>query len=64
MTRAKCLLIIVGNHKTLENDDYFSRLIEYCIDNKALLESDVPSNAKSNKKMQPNRKKQSNPKTK
>lgn len=48
LTRAKCLLIIVGDRKTLVNDKNFLRLINYCIANKALLDSDASSNQKSN----------------
>lgn len=39
ITRAKCLLIILGDPKTLSTVTYWSRLIRYCVMNNALIES-------------------------
>lgn len=37
ITRAKCLLIIVGSRATLSQDSNWRELIEYCIDNRSLI---------------------------
>ncbi|XP_031626698.1 putative helicase mov-10-B.2 isoform X2 [Contarinia nasturtii] len=42
ITRAKCLLIIIGDPHTLSSDKNWRRLIEYCIENDALIQGDKP----------------------
>ncbi|XP_031638515.1 putative helicase mov-10-B.1 [Contarinia nasturtii] len=39
ITRAKCLLIIVGDPHSLQNDSNWNSLIEYCLDNNAMIQS-------------------------
>lgn len=40
VTRAKCLLIIVGNPHDLCADKNWSEMITYCVDNGALIQGD------------------------
>lgn len=40
ITRAKCLLIIVGDPHTLKLDDNWAALIKYCLDNNSLIQSE------------------------
>lgn len=42
ITRAKSLLIIVGDPHTLCLDENWEKLIEYCIQNNALIQGDKP----------------------
>lgn len=42
LTRAKSLLIIVGDPHTLSKDPNWATLIEYCIENRALIQGDKP----------------------
>lgn len=37
ITRAKCLLIIIGDEHTLKLDNNWAALIEYCLDNNSLI---------------------------
>lgn len=38
LTRAKALLIIIGNPKTLSKDKYWSKVIQYCRNNSSIKE--------------------------
>lgn len=38
LTRAKCLLIIIGNHETLSIDPNWKEVIQTCKENGALVE--------------------------
>lgn len=56
ITRAKCLLIIIGDPHTLARDNNWRRVIDYCIENKSLIQGDkvypvevVNGRAKKNK---------------
>lgn len=40
ITRAKCLLIIVGNPLTLASNSNWEKLIKYCDDNNALIDKE------------------------
>lgn len=37
VTRAKSLLIIVGNHEALETDENWAEIIRFCIQNGSLV---------------------------
>lgn len=39
ITRAKCLLIIVGDPHCLQYDSNWNKLIEYCLENNAMIQS-------------------------
>lgn len=39
ITRAKCLLVIVGDPHALQHDPNWNKLIEYCLENNAMIQS-------------------------
>lgn len=39
VTRAKALLIIIGDHETLQQNEQWDQLIGYIIENKSLIEA-------------------------
>lgn len=39
MSRAKCLLIIVGDHRTLKLDENLAWIVDYCSNNNCLIEA-------------------------
>lgn len=39
ITRAKCLLVIVGDPHSLQHDANWNKLIEYCLENNAMIQS-------------------------
>lgn len=41
ITRAKCLLIIVGDSHALSRDPNWAELVKYCEKNKALIQGDL-----------------------
>ncbi|XP_014608785.1 PREDICTED: putative helicase mov-10-B.1 isoform X1 [Polistes canadensis] len=50
LTRAKCLLIVIGNPIVLETNKHWKVLVEYCRENKAFIESSSVLKEKSQKK--------------
>lgn len=53
LTRARSLMIVVGNPSTLEQDPTWKQFIEYCRENGAIAQPKEPSNRNANKRRKP-----------